>query len=95
MPLILLNAWVRKFCVCLSAATAASMALNCLVSVAEYVLRRNRRADCRLVTSLSPLRNPILDDMFSPYGNLAWFSKVMAQGGNSGSHRHLSSLPIC
>ena len=28
---------------------------------------------------LPPLSNPVLDGMFSPYGNQAWFSSVMAQ----------------
>lgn len=27
---------------------------------------------------LAELRNPVIDDMFSPYGTLAWFSKVLA-----------------
>ena len=28
---------------------------------------------------LHPLRNPVLDDMFSPWGTQAWFSRVLAQ----------------
>ena len=35
--------------------------------------------DLRRKLGLPPVRNPIFDDMFSPWGNQAWFSKVMAQ----------------
>jgi rhamnosyltransferase subunit B len=33
----------------------------------------------RAKLGLSPLRNPLLDDMFSPYGTQAWFSRVLAR----------------
>lgn len=32
----------------------------------------------RAELGLPPLRNPVLDDMFSPFGNQGWFSPVMA-----------------
>ncbi len=35
--------------------------------------------DLRSRLGLSKLRNPLLDDMFSPYGTQAWFSSVLAQ----------------
>jgi UDP:flavonoid glycosyltransferase YjiC (YdhE family) len=33
----------------------------------------------RAKRGLSPLRNPLLDDMFSPYGTQGWFSRVLAR----------------
>jgi UDP:flavonoid glycosyltransferase YjiC (YdhE family) len=35
--------------------------------------------DLRRKLGLREVQNPVLDDMFSPYGNQAWFSKLMAQ----------------
>jgi rhamnosyltransferase subunit B len=35
--------------------------------------------DLRRRLGLHEVQNPVLDDMFSPYGNQAWFSKLMAQ----------------
>jgi rhamnosyltransferase subunit B len=33
----------------------------------------------RIKLGLAPLRNPLLDDMFSPHGTQAWFSKVLGE----------------
>lgn len=33
----------------------------------------------RQQVGLRQVRNPVLDDMFSPHGNQAWFSRIMAQ----------------
>jgi len=35
--------------------------------------------DLRRKIGLPEVRNPVLDDMFSPFGTQAWFSKVLAQ----------------
>jgi rhamnosyltransferase subunit B len=35
--------------------------------------------DLRRKIGLREVRNPVLDDMFSPYANQAWFSRLMAQ----------------
>ena len=35
--------------------------------------------DLRRKLGLRVVRNPVLDDMFSPWGNQAWFSRLMAQ----------------